>query len=161
MPLILLAAMLGCYVASETRRQRDDALCGLLVYPRTSASLGGWLPKTHVRLPTIGASAKPLGTGSIQTRTAVELDQRGMGYRIALCFMRLLVGICRTARMILRGAVNDSGSRGSYGNRSAIRRTCGMGHRAETRLLPACASDWPVERRQLVLMHEHAHLTPA
>ena len=42
------------------------------------------------------------------------------------------------------------GSRGSYGNRPAIRRTCGMGHRSEARLIARMRKRLAVERRQLV-----------
>jgi TonB family protein len=157
--LILLAAMLGCYLlrkqsAAGRRLVWLAGLSATLLLP-----LGGWLPKTHVRLPTIGASAKPLGTGSIQTRTAVDWISVAWAAGSALCFMRLLVGICRTARMIRGGALDDTEAGVATVTVRQLDGPAAWGIGRKLVLLPACASDWPVERRQLVLMHERAHLT--
>ena len=99
--LILLAAMLGCYVASETvgSGRRLVWLAGLsatLLLP-----LGGWLPKTHVRLPTdrrLGQTARNRIYPNAHGGRAGSA-WRGQPDR-ALCSCVFSFGICRTARMI-------------------------------------------------------------
>ena len=155
--LVLLAAMLGSYflrkqAAAARRLVWLTGLSAALLLP-----LGLWLPKTYVPLPTIITSAKTLRAGSVQTRMAVDWISLAWAAGSALCFMRILVGIYRAARLIRGGALDAEAEAPTV----IVRQLDGpaaWGIGRKFVLLPACACDWPVERRQVVLMHEQAHL---
>jgi TonB family protein len=153
--LILLATAFVCL----TMRRQSAAALRLVWLTGLSATLllplGAWLPKTRVSLPTIVISAVP--SNSTAHATAIDWINILWAAGSLVCAVRLAVGIYRARRLIHRGS-----TRPGEGFPTVIipelpgPAAWGIGRKLM--LLPECAGEWSAERRQMVLLHERAHL---